>query len=314
MKKLLLSLLLATTILLPATNVSAQEITVIANGQIVNYDSAPVIENNTTLVPLRQTFEALDIDVDWNAKSKTITADKDGVTVVLTVGLTTAYKNGQPFEMSVAPQIINGRTYVPLRFVAESFGAQVNWDSGTKTASILSVYEAYDPNYVETEYVAYNTGSLDVLIDAIADGNVVVINGEYYATPEYATAMYHATNSNNVNPALSNGSYEEELAPEDYDWYSGYNFQKKDMPVYKLEELGIDYTKLEKSEIPDWYYIYGLFEPDGVTPIYLLPDMTDEFANAQNATGTFSGIHMMQEDGILFFSIPDLIRLGIFDF
>ncbi len=310
MKKLFLSVILALTLIVPSTTVFAdQEIAVYVDGSKIEYPSEPVIQNGTTLVPLRQTFEALSADVDWNANTKTVTSTRDNTTVVLQIGNDTAYKNGTPIDLEVAPQIINGNTYVPLRFVAESFGADVQWNSADKVVYINSFYSNdYDPNYVETEYVLYSTGSLDTLLTNIALGNVVVIDGEYYATPEYATAIYHAFGPSTVRlNEDSYGSYSDDI--DEYEWVSGgLGFDKLAISREVLEENGVDVSTLEEY-IPNYYSVYGFF--DGTEPIYLVPDMTDEFMNSQNATGTFSGIRMEMEDGQLWFYVPDLDALGI---
>lgn len=57
--------------------------------------------------------------------------------LILTVGEKTASVNGAPVENDVAPQIVNGRTMLPVRFLAERLGAQVCWDGQTGTVTIL---------------------------------------------------------------------------------------------------------------------------------------------------------------------------------
>ncbi len=300
MKKVFLLVFMSIMLFVPITQVHAEdEIAVYVDGSRVSYDSKPFIENGSVLVPLRQTFEAIYADVDWNPTTKTVT---------LTVGSTTAYIDGSPIEISVAPKIINSRTYVPLRFVAESFGADVDWVSSERTVYINSFYDTfeYDPNYVETDYVAYSSGNLGTLLNNIANGNVVIINGEYYATPEYATALYHAFNSSKDNSTFDReGTFEDDI--DDYEWVGGgVGFDKLYVSEEKL--TGIDLSTLEEV-FPGYYDVYGFF--DGTTPIYLVPDMTDEFYNSGSGAGTFSGIKMEWDDGVLFFYVPDLDRLGI---
>ncbi len=139
MKKILSTLLLSSVLALTSTTVFASsEIAVYVDGTQVSYPTAPVIQNGSTLVPLRQTFQALGSSVDWDSSTQTITADKGDTNIVLTIGNNTAYKNDSSFNVSVAPQIINGSTFVPLRFVAESFGSDVSWDGSTQTVIINS--------------------------------------------------------------------------------------------------------------------------------------------------------------------------------
>ena len=109
---------------------------VFVNGQ--KLDVSTTMESGTTLVPLRAIFQALGATVDWDASTQTVTAVKDGTTVKLQIGSSTAYKNGQPVTLQVPGKIIQGNTMVPLRFVSESLGANVDWDGSTQTITITS--------------------------------------------------------------------------------------------------------------------------------------------------------------------------------
>ena len=92
------------------------------NGDLIS-NANIIIKNGTTLVPLRIISEQLKADVAWNAKTKTITIVKGNNTIEMKVGNKSAKLNNKSFKMNVAPQIINGYTYVPIRAVAECFNA-----------------------------------------------------------------------------------------------------------------------------------------------------------------------------------------------
>lgn len=82
---------------------------------------------------MRAIFEALGASVDWDqAYRETVTATKNGTTVKLRIGSETAYRNDQPITLEV-PGIMdeNWRTMVPLRFVSEALGANVDWNETT---------------------------------------------------------------------------------------------------------------------------------------------------------------------------------------
>ena len=66
---------------------------------------------------------------EWDAKDKTVTLNIDGKTIEMTVGVTLE-------KYGVAPVIMNDRTYVPIRFVAEELGATVDWTAETQTITI----------------------------------------------------------------------------------------------------------------------------------------------------------------------------------
>lgn len=122
-----------------ATTTSANAIAVNINGSPLQMDVPPTIVDGRTLLPLRAIFEALGAQVQWNAADQTITATKGNITIVLTIGSTTAMKNGSTVILDVPPLIIDDRTLVPARFVSEAMGAQVNWDAANQTVDITTI-------------------------------------------------------------------------------------------------------------------------------------------------------------------------------
>lgn len=102
---------------------------ILVNGRHLANDVAPVIVSNRTLVPIRVVTETLGGTAEWDAKDKTVTLNIDGKTIEMTVGVTLE-------KYGVAPVIMNDRTYVPIRFVAEELGATVDWTAETQTITI----------------------------------------------------------------------------------------------------------------------------------------------------------------------------------
>jgi len=108
----------------------------------IELDSPPVIKNSRTLLPIRAVAEALGAQVNWNEVERKITITSTGTRIEMWIGKNLAYTNGKqvlidPQNKNVVPEIINGRTMVPVRFVAESLGATVIWDEKTKTITIV---------------------------------------------------------------------------------------------------------------------------------------------------------------------------------
>ena len=114
----------------------SDNIGVTVNGAEVSFDQPPIIVDNRTLVPLRAIFEAMGATVDWDQETQTVTSSKGDISVSLTIGSNTMYKNGSPVELDVPAQVVNGRTLVPVRAVSEAFGADVDWNQDTKTVII----------------------------------------------------------------------------------------------------------------------------------------------------------------------------------
>lgn len=91
-----------------------------------------------TFVPFRALFEAMGAEVEYDLVHKKVTATKDNNEIELTVGELIARKNGAEITMEAAPQIINKSTYVPLRFVAESLDAKVDFDGPGNKITIVT--------------------------------------------------------------------------------------------------------------------------------------------------------------------------------
>lgn len=108
------------------------------NGSKLSLDTAPIIENGRVLVPFRNILEALGATVNWDKNSNTITAEKGGNIVKLTIGQKRAFKNDTEIPIDVAAKVVSNRTMVPLRFIAEAFGAKVDWDDKLQKVSIVT--------------------------------------------------------------------------------------------------------------------------------------------------------------------------------
>ena len=121
------------------TEPQAEElIEVYLDGELLEFDVPPQIISSRTMVPMRVIFEALGANVQWGEATKTVTATKDDLVIQTTIGDKNMYVNNVKNEMDIAPVIINSRTLVPVRFVSEALGADVEWDEITRTVYIYS--------------------------------------------------------------------------------------------------------------------------------------------------------------------------------
>lgn len=105
---------------------------VLVDDQAIINDVTPVIHNDRTLVPIRVITEALGGQVAWNEAAKEVTLTVNGKEIKMTIGKVLE-------KYGVAPVIIGGRTFVPVRFVADELGAVTTWDDATKTVTIQAV-------------------------------------------------------------------------------------------------------------------------------------------------------------------------------
>lgn len=145
MKKKLASLLTAclassvliTSAITPPSAYAADKINVELNGSPLQTDQDPFVHESRTFVPLRAIFEALGASIQWDAATRTVTSTKGDVTIKLTIGNKIAYRNDAAVELDAAPMVRDERSFVPVRFIAESFNTPVEWDAATKTVRLL---------------------------------------------------------------------------------------------------------------------------------------------------------------------------------
>ena len=112
---------------------------IIVNDAKATIDAAPMVQNDRTYVPFRALAEAFGAEVAYDEATQAVTAELNGVTVVMTIGSATYTVNGEEKTMDVAPFINGSRTMVPVRFAAEAFGIKVipTYDENGATADIL---------------------------------------------------------------------------------------------------------------------------------------------------------------------------------
>ncbi|HAG04391.1 MAG TPA: hypothetical protein DCG28_03020 [Lachnospiraceae bacterium] len=132
---------LTTALLITATPVFADsDISVEVNGKNVDfaeYDNVkPYIENDYTLVPIRAIAENLGLNVGWDEDKKAVSLSNEGTDISIEIDSYNAIVNGESVSLDIPARITDSRTFVPLRFVSESTGANVKWDSETKLISI----------------------------------------------------------------------------------------------------------------------------------------------------------------------------------
>ena len=116
------------------SSAAAQAVTVVVGGHPLALNPGPIERAGRVFVPLRGIFEHLGAGVVYQAG--TINATKGSTTVSLQIGSTQATVNGQRQYLDVAPFIVGATTYVPLRFVAQSLGANVGYDNATRVVAI----------------------------------------------------------------------------------------------------------------------------------------------------------------------------------
>ncbi|AFH63829.1 hypothetical protein B2K_24600 [Paenibacillus mucilaginosus K02] len=106
------------------------------NSEELNVEK-PYVANGSTLVPLRVITTAFGAVLSWDSETRTVGLKSGNTSLSLQIGSTTATVNGVQETLEAAPELLNGTTMVPLRFIAEKFGAKVSYDEVTKKITIL---------------------------------------------------------------------------------------------------------------------------------------------------------------------------------
>lgn len=111
---------------------------------ITNLPLEPIIFDNYTLVPARETFENIGAEVTWIKSSEQVQVVYKDMVVLMKINDKKATVNGKLFNMEIPPKLINSKTMIPVRFVSEAIGLIVEWDNPTRTINIK------EPPIVET--------------------------------------------------------------------------------------------------------------------------------------------------------------------
>lgn len=145
-----------TSIILGSTVTYPNDIRVILDDKLLDFDVQPQIIDGRTMVPFRAIFEAIGMEVEWHEEFQTIWALQNNFALRMDVGRNLLYvgtyewstppRGGEPVRMHMAhsvildvpPIIIDGRTLVPLRAIAEGIGSIVEWEGDTRTVTIIS--------------------------------------------------------------------------------------------------------------------------------------------------------------------------------
>lgn len=106
--------------------------------EMVFDDTAPVMKNDRVLIPARAVFEKLGAEVSWLGYTNEVIIKGNNREIKLTIGSDAAFVNGECKYLDCAPELIGGRTMIPVRFVSESLGAEVKWDNDEQTVFITA--------------------------------------------------------------------------------------------------------------------------------------------------------------------------------
>ena len=237
MKKFI-SMLLVICLMLSVniTTFASDTIYVTLDGSYIEFDVKPQIINGRTMVPIRAIFEKMGATVEWDGNTSSAICTKGDTVVKMTVNSMDMYINNQVTKMDISPVVIDGRTLAPARYVAEAFGADVQWSQKNNTVVICSkdVYAYADYPDIPDLGRCYN---IPLLSETNEDGfKALSYLYSDMANDDYYSYLYD-------NSALVLGGYAEEVAET-----------KDDMVL-------ISYTK--RGEATPRYYVGASYDAYG---------------------------------------------------
>ncbi|MCX7715060.1 MAG: N-acetylmuramoyl-L-alanine amidase family protein [Clostridia bacterium] len=149
--------------------------TLVVNNNVLNPPLPPIIFNDRALVPIREVFEALDAEVSYTSETQRIDVKSDNVSVSLNINSNTAYVNGKKMDIpdNIVPKLIGkvgepAKTMVPLRFISESLGMNVEFDGNLGVISVSSSEVSASKTFSITD-VEYKQSGNGTLITVAAD-------------------------------------------------------------------------------------------------------------------------------------------------
>ena len=146
---------------------SEQPVSVCVNDVYLDFDVQPKIENGRTLVPVRAISEYLKYDVEWNPTNQMVKIQNEDTILNIYIGNINYQLNGEAKTFDVPPKIENGRTLVPVRLIAESFGCDVEWEPDARNVKIVKY------NVVEVE-------TAEEFVESIDSYTKIILTNSFY--------------------------------------------------------------------------------------------------------------------------------------
>ncbi|GFI62311.1 protease inhibitor [Clostridiales bacterium] len=170
-------------------------INVTVNGKQISFqDQAPVIKDNTVLVPLRKISEEMGSEISWNHEENCAYVKRGLEYISFTVGETDTYIGQDKVTFDAAPELINNRIMISVNSIADAFDASVEWDMTSNTVSITNSRTVTSVNKSEI--------SAEVKAD---DGSMLyTVNYEYPVLNESITAPGKAAANETIKSFFEN--------------------------------------------------------------------------------------------------------------
>jgi hypothetical protein len=223
----------------------------LVNDKKVEIGTPPLIKNNTTLVPLRFISENFGSIVEWESKTKTIYVEKEGTKIILQIGNKQMVLNDEIVQLPVAPEIIDGNTFIPLRALSEALGKKVFYERGIIVISEKEV--SLEQDQVDSLIQKLNSESLR---NSLYQINVMNSQGSRYGTVTSSEDATFFMSLSLVNPGKIYKEKDGEITiisdhfATKLFYYDGWIYYIKDQNhLYKMKTDGSNVKKLSNDKI-----------------------------------------------------------------
>lgn len=201
-------------------SVYAQGLSLIVDGQNLTELASPFIIDNRTMVPIRFISEALETEVYWDETLQKVDIKRDELSLTLWIGSRIYLLNDQYYVSDVAPKIINNRTYVPVRLVANAFEVGVLWNGDKQEVTI-------DSSIKDEQTLFYD---LDINIsDHQKIEGMTQITSNYNGAYDHVEIMV-------IDPETSKGYIRSREASTSIDWYPRMEDQGQKLLAYVIKD------------------------------------------------------------------------------
>lgn len=214
-------------------------VTLKINDQLVPTQVAPFIVKDMTLVPAREAFEAMGGVVDWDEINRIVRVTLEGVTVKLVIDSTIGYVNGQEKAMQIPAMIVQDKTMIPVRFVAESLSFTVGWEDVGR--AVLITTPVTTPVVPDKDHIKIHA----IYLEEKEDRYSIVLESED-PIGKYDTAVYRDPDRFGLDLAGATLSIEEGKLNADNELFSMARYSQFDADTVRLV---VDLKKKVSGEV-----------------------------------------------------------------
>ena len=139
----------------------------IVNGEEKAMDSSAIVHDSRTMVPMKYAAEAFGAKVQWDKDTRTAVITHGEKVIKLPIDANIIYVGEEKIEMDTKAVVVEGRTMLPLAYIAQSLGLVTSWDGATKTVKITESMEVIKQKEIDKklESITYTENSVSRVFD-----------------------------------------------------------------------------------------------------------------------------------------------------